>query len=59
MNPEIPFGVYAGTDTSTAPWRAVQYEPQRKVLMLGYTAPSAFWNARAAAWGPIIVPLTH
>jgi hypothetical protein len=39
MNPEIPFGVYAGTDTSTA--------------------PSAFGNARAAAWGPIIVPLTH
>ena len=59
MNPEIPFGVYAGTDTSTAPCRAVHHEPGRRVLMLGYTAPSAFGNARAAAWGPIIVPLTH
>jgi hypothetical protein len=50
MNPEILFGVYADTDTSTAPFRAVQHEPQRKVLMLGYTAPSAFGNIRAAAW---------
>jgi hypothetical protein len=39
MNPEFLFGVYGGTDTSTA--------------------PSAFGNTRAAAWGPIIVPLRH
>ena len=59
MKPEILFGAYDGTETSTAPFRAVRHEPQSKVLMLGYTAPCAFGNLRAMAWGPVIVPLRH
>jgi hypothetical protein len=58
MNPEILFGAYAGTDTSTVPFRAVPHEPQSKVLMLGYTAPCEFGYVRSA-WGPVIVPLRH
>ena len=59
MNPAILFGAYDGPETSTAPFRAVRHEPQSKVLMLGYTAPCAFGNLRAMAWGPVIVPLRH
>ena len=59
MSPEILFGAYDGTETSTAPFRAVRHEPQSKVLMLGYTAPRAFGNIRAMAWGPVIVPSRH
>jgi len=59
MNPDILFGAYGGTDTSTAPFRAVQHEPQGKVLMLGYSAPCPFGYVRPITWGPVIVPLRH